>query len=258
MRYKEIRLKEFNNKASSEAVLRVYLHEDNIKRPIMAVVPGGGYEYLAPSEDEPVVFRFMSDGFNCASIHYAIKKPYPVPHNDLLIALNYINEHKNEMNCNNDLFMIGFSAGGHLVGSYCYLYKELADSINLKAIKPSGIILAYPVISLEKDTHEGTKRTITNGNKKLIKKLSINKNITSDYPKTYIIAGTKDSIVPYNNTQRMALALKRNGIEYQKKLLPCIDHGFNIFSNNSSSLSEKQIKYKAWVDEAINFLKRGQ
>ena len=255
MFYKEVLLNNFNSHASDDAVLRIYLHSDNAKRPMMVVVPGGGYQFLASSEDEPVVFRFLSEGFNCASLHYAINKAFPSPHNDLLIALNYINNYKSEMNITNELYVIGFSAGGHLVGSYSYLYQELAAQINVQAIKPSGIILAYPVISLEKDTHEGTKRVITGDNQKLIKKLSINKHITSDYPKTYIIAGTKDTLLNFNNTQRMALALKKHGVNFQKRLLQDIDHGFNIFSNNSSPLSKEAMKNKMWVDEAINFLK---
>ena len=129
MIYKKIYLRDINEHASKDAYIEMYLHEDDFagkyKRTAMLIVPGGGYFSIAPLEAKTVALRYCSEGFNCFAISYAIDTAYPGPHLDLAIATTYIKLNKDEFGLDGKLFMAGFSAGGHLVGSYSYLYKEL-------------------------------------------------------------------------------------------------------------------------------------
>ena len=43
-------------------ILVSYLHEDDVKRPAMVVVPGGQYRYVSPSEGDVGARRFYEKG----------------------------------------------------------------------------------------------------------------------------------------------------------------------------------------------------
>ena len=182
MIYNKFDLNDYSKFASSESKLEVYLHGDDKIRPTMLVVPGGGYTFVAQSEAKPVALRYLSEGFNCFVLTYSIQKPYPIPHLDLASAVMYIREKQKEFNLDGNLFVVGFSAGGHLVGSYSYLYKEIAEKIDVEPalLKPSAIILSYAVISLQTDAHKKTKDFITDNNPDMVDKLSIEKHVGKD------------------------------------------------------------------------------
>ena len=44
-------------------------------RPAVIVCPGGGYGGLSPREAEPVVRRFLGEGFNCYLLTYSVGAP---------------------------------------------------------------------------------------------------------------------------------------------------------------------------------------
>ena len=49
-----------------------YIHEDDIKRPCILVVPGGGYCVVSPSEGELVALKFYEKGYQTLQGLYAI------------------------------------------------------------------------------------------------------------------------------------------------------------------------------------------
>ncbi len=51
------------------------------------------------------------------------------------------------------------------------------------------------------------------------------KNVTSDYPPTLLIHGTKDTDVPYEQSVMMAKQLKQHGVEHQLVTIPGGEHG---------------------------------
>ena len=260
MIYKKFNLTDYSKFASSESKLEVYLHGDNKIRPTMLVVPGGGYTFVAQSEAKPVALRYLSEGFNCFVLTYAIQKPYPIPHQDLACAIKYIRERQKEFNLDGNLFVVGFSAGGHLVGSYSYLYKEIAEKMAVEPslLKPTAIILSYAVISLQTDTHKKTKDYITDCNPNMVDKLSIEKNVGKDYPPTFVWATEGDRLVSPEHTNMMAEVLKKNGVIYEKHIFPVLDHGTNVLSmdtrQNPRPFSDYDLICKTWVDKSINFI----
>lgn len=259
MIYKEIALNSVNSHASKEAKLSIFLHGDDKIRPAMIVVPGGGYHFVAQSEAKPVALRYLSEGFNCFVVDYIIQTPYPAPHLDLASAIKYVKEHKEEFMLDGNVFAVGFSAGGHLVGSYSYLYKELADimGVDPSILKPSGIILSYPVISVKE--HLGTtRRIVTGGDESLLSKFCIDENITSDYPPTFIWTTNKDTLVNPINTEMMADSLKKNHVIYEKHIFANLEHGTNVMSmdtrKNPRLFTDDDLACKRWVDLSINFI----
>ena len=219
MFYKKILLKEINSSFTDEtATLRIYISDRNESvslRPGMLVCPGGGYSFTSPREAEPIAFRFLSEGFNCFILDYRVNKQYPAPHLDLALAMSYIRKHEKEFDLiPNSLSIIGFSAGGHLVGSYGYLYKELAKEIgeSESLLRPFSIVMAYPVVTFQTNTHEETFEIISGNKKEFLDKMDIIKYVDKKYPPTFIWTTLDDALVPSNNSLMMEEALKKNNI----------------------------------------------
>lgn len=268
MIYKNIKLNELHPLLKdSDATLTIFLHDQDkeynnceYKRPGILIIPGGGYEFVSTREKEPVAFKFLSEGFNCFCLTYSCYKHYPTPHLEAAVAMNYINSHKKEFFLfDNNVFMVGFSAGGHLVGSYAYLYPDLAKMLSLEkeSLRPSGLILSYAVLTMGVETHGGTRNVITNNDERLIELLSVEKHITSNYPPTFIWATSTDMIVPPINTYMLIDEFKKYGVKYESVIYPFGEHGLSICRNsttmNYNSLNENEELASSWVSKAVKF-----
>lgn len=265
MLYKKIKLKDICPKITNESVtLRIYICERNDsvnQRPGMLICPGGGYSFCSSREAEPVALCFMSEGFNCFVLEYTTNEKYPAPHIDLAVAYSYIREHEEEFDLlPNSLSIVGFSAGGHLVASYGYLYKELAEILNIKTeiLKPFSLVLSYPVITTSlMHTHQGTREIITNEEEALVEKLDIHRHIQNDYPPTFIWTTKDDDLVPSQNSVLMNEALENAHVKHEFKLYETGWHGLSIANNSccdKGSINENMKKIHEWPSLASEFI----
>ena len=247
----------------STATLRIYIADENetiTMRPGMLVCPGGGYSFTALREGEPVACRFLSEGFNCFILDYTVNHRYPVPHLELAVAMGYIRSHEAEFrllpNC---LSIVGFSAGGHLVGSYGYLYKELGDALNIDAslLRPYSITMAYPVTLMDASSHQGTKDIICDGDEKLMEKLHIPTHVTKDYPPTFVWTTKDDDLVPSRNTVIFAEALKEQGVNHQCVIYESGWHGSSLANYScchKHELTKPMEDIRDWASLATKFI----
>ena len=103
-----------------------------MKLPLI-VVPGGGYNMCSYREAEPIALRYMSEGFNCFVLNYTCNVKYPTPHRELAILFEYIKNNAEKFSIDKEhISLVGFSAGGHLVSSYGFLYKEFEKEFSLE------------------------------------------------------------------------------------------------------------------------------
>lgn len=264
MQYKEILLKDFEpNLSFSNSKLRIYISSPNelVKlRPGLLVLPGGGYSFCSPREAEPIAFRFLSEGFNCFILDYTSFQKYPVPHLEAAAAINYIRKHEKAFDLiENSLSIIGFSAGGHLAGSYGYLYPELARELKYdpSVLKPRALVLAYPVTLMNEFTHQETKQIITGGDEKIIEKLDIPSHITKDYPPTFVWATKDDEMVPVNNSLVLEKSLKNQQIPHKCLIFESGRHGLSV-SNRSvytkQDFTENMKDVRDWASAVSDFI----
>ena len=264
MVYRELLLKDIDsNLAFSNAKLRIYISERNEAisyRPGLLVLPGGGYGICSPRESEPIAFRFLAEGFNCFILEYSTHSKYPAPHLEVARAMKYIREHEFEFDLiPNSLSLVGFSAGGHLAGSYGYLYKEIANENNYETslIRPRALVLAYPVTLMNEFTHEGTKEIITGNEEALIKKLDIPCHIESDYPPTFVWATKDDEMVPVDNTICLEEALRKQNVKHECIIFDSGRHGGSLVNRSvylKTDITEKMKDIRDWASSAANFI----
>lgn len=257
-------LGEIRPSLNTEAYFEAYIQEENkefgfINRPGFIIVPGGAYSFVAEREGEPVALRLGSEGYNTFVFHYSCDKPYPQPHLELASMINYIKENKN-LFClsSEELPIVGFSAGGHLVATFSYLYEELAESLRIKAeqIRPTKIVLAYPVISMKIPTNSCTSKRITNNfDSSLVSKLSAEENIDKHYPITYIWSSKGDKLVPFRHSQIFVESLIKNNIKHRFVLYNNVDHGISIANLSTALKHENFIEAKDWLNDMLDFIR---
>ena len=147
---------------NSEATLTTYVPLQDrydfrgIKRPVVLVCPGGGYQYVSENEGEPVALAYAREGYCTFVLNYSVRieNPFPKSLTEIAAAIKLIREHAEEWNINpDDISVAGFSAGGHLAASIGVFYHHqfLLDAVNAseEEIKPNALILGYPAITLK-------------------------------------------------------------------------------------------------------------
>ena len=224
--------------------------------PAVIICPGGGYASLS-IHNEGVSFakRMLEAGYRAFIISYRVApNRYPDPQMDLGIAIKYLRTNATSFQIDPDNIMIlGFSAGGHLCASTAALRKEIEEKVDRLcpeyseiSIRPDKVCLGYPVISFLSEGHEDSFQMLTGGDESLRTKLSVELQIDSSYPKTFVWTCEDDLLVPPSNAVRMGQALDDQGVEYRLKLYPQGGHGCDLGEGTSAS---------GWVDEMLGFFK---
>lgn len=184
------------------------------KRGAVVICPGGGYGLIG-NEGERVATWFNFFGINAFVLNYRVA-PYrfPAPLLDAKRAIRYVRHNAQKFNIDPEkVAIIGFSAGGHLAGlvsEFFDEYEEYAvDEIDKISAKPDLSILCYPVVSLCEDyAHKGSANNLLGEDTSLLEKLSLEKSVREDMPKTFIWHSAMDQAVHVRNSMELGMALK--------------------------------------------------
>lgn len=238
--------------------------DDNWKRPAVIVVPGGGYEYVSKREGEPVAMQFLSRGFQAFVFTYLCAPDgvrYPEQLLEAACAVDYVKKHAKELRVNPDeVFMVGFSAGGHLTGNLAVEHQNIAQKAGVElACKPTATGLCYPVVS-SIHGHLGSYENLLNGyseeaKEELLKVLNLDEAVSENTPPSFIWTTVEDQAVPTDNAVRYALALDRKGISYELHVYPRGMHGLSVGNEEISKGMNATKKAARWIDECVDFFR---
>lgn len=222
--------------------LTFYLHEDDEVRPLMLVVPGGGYCMVVPPEGEVVAKEFYGRGMNCAVLTYTTDITFSIPlmHQpleDISRAVRYIRKNAADLKADPSKIVIcGFSAGAHLCGSLGVHFADVTDpDPELAAIsnRPDAMILSYPVITSGEKTHEFSMWALIgkDGPASEYEYFSLEKQVSSDTPPTFLWQTVTDDLVPIDNSMMFASALRAAGVPYAYYAFPAGWHGLSVLND---------------------------
>lgn len=261
-----------------EATLTSYVCEQDIKiapRPAVIVCPGGGYTFLSPREAEPIVRKFFGEGMNVYLLNYSVKeraKDY-APLIEAAKAIKLVRERADIDNTDpKKIFILGFSAGGHLAASAGTLWNlpVVRDALGISSgdapegiNRPDGMILCYPVISVGKYTHKSTAKYICGRDhmaditEEDIKKFSLNLNVDSTTPPTFLWHTAADELVPIQNSVMLISALVEAGVPFESHIFPYGHHGLSLASSETADGNESYLEphTEIWPELAIKWIK---
>lgn len=240
------------------------LTDDSVK-PAALIVPGGGYETVEMvNEGFRTAAAMEKLGFRVFILRYRVSpNSYPEPQKDLALAIRTIRAYADRYRLDpDDLLVIGFSAGGHLVASET-LYAEEIDALLSEELeqnypnlvercsgisaKADKVCLGYPVISMTKEAHAGSVKALTHGDPALMDKLSVELHADAAFPKTFIWANDDDAEVPPSNARRLAERLSSEGVPSLYHAYPQGGHGCGLGTGTSC---------EGWIDEMTAWMNR--
>ena len=233
------------------------------KRPAVIVVPGGGYGFVSKREGEPVANYFLANGFQAVVLTYLVSGDgvsYPEQLIEIASAVDFVKKHAEEYNVNPDeVFVVGFSAGGHLVGNLATQYMEApvlaGQSLDCK---PTAAGLSYPVVYPE--GHMGSYVNLLQGydgeeKERLMKKLTLDKAVTKDTVPSFLWSTAGDGLVPPQNALRYAMACAENGVLFEIHVYPQGGHGGATADWEVNGQEQFLRKIHAWLENCASFFR---
>ncbi len=222
--------------------------------PFVIVCPGGAYEFVSDSnEGKPFAEKLNEAGYNAFVLFYSVgpgnaQNPHPL--NDVARAIKFIKDRADEFKVDKNRFaLMGSSAGGHLCSIFSARYSEFMTETDgtVYDLRPSALLLVYPVISLENPTHKLTQTNFLGlrNSKKDRAAASVQYLVNEDYPPTFTWHNKDDTSVSCENSIMLKQALDKCNVRNELMLFEKGGHGVGLAEGKDA---------EGWIDHAISFL----
>ena len=237
--------------------IETYFVKTNSPKPCFIIVPGGGYHHTSNRESTYYAQLFNRLGMHAVVLYYR-EELYkePQPQKDLAETIKFLKQNSAKYHILKDnINLIGFSAGGHLIAStMCHM--EMFDF----DITCKSMMLGYPVITSDpKYAHMGSFTNLLEeefGNRREF--YSLEKHVHEKMPKTFIWNTVEDQSVNVMNSILFIQALieKNNYVEYH--LFNDGLHGLSSCTEHTAQGEEKYINEHAsiWIELYLRFIKK--
>lgn len=262
---------EFTPGGYENCKVKAWLHDAldgyQINYPAVIICPGGAYAGVSGREAEPVAAPFYTAGFNTFILYYSIgaRAAGFEPLCQLAATIAEVRERSEDWHTiPNKIAVCGFSAGGHLAASLGVLFNEpefLKIFGSTKHIRPDAVILGYPVITSDAYTHVESIENVSGSPKgsETYKWFGLDNHVDAQTPPMFLWHTAADSLVPVENSLKMAAALSAEKIPFELHVLPEGEHGMSVCTEEVGTPSAYNARWVewciVWLREQMNFSK---
>lgn len=225
---------------------------DDGERWAVLILPGGGYECLAPAEDEPVALAFLAAGIQAFVLEYSVlPAQWPQQFLEGAAALAWMRAHAADYGFRPDRVAVcGFSAGGHLAGHLAASWDHpvLKERLGLtpEQVRPNGAVLCYPVV------HQARYLAPLGGGEEL----EVHRLVRPDHPPAFLWATAGDATVPVGDTLDYARALERCGVPFELHIFADGPHAMGLADRESArDEAHFDAHAAAWHPLCVDWLK---
>lgn len=218
------------------------------------ICPGGGYGGLVTGAEGHGIAAWLN-GHGIAGIVLEYRLPKgrsEVPLLDAQRALRTIRHRSQDLALDpNRLGIIGFSAGGHLASTAGTHFDagdaQSTDSVERVSSRPDFMILVYPVITMDRSAHGGSRANLLGKDPtpELIERFSNEKQVTAETPPAFLTHAADDKVVVPDNSLHFYEALLAKNVPAKYLALPSGGHGLNGY---------KGPMWDAWQKQSIEWL----
>lgn len=207
------------------------------KRPVILILPGGGYQVCSNQEADPVAAAYLKAGYHACILRYSVGEnaKWPKPLEDYEKAMELIRSKEEEWHLYSDkIAVIGFSAGGHLAASAAVMSKN----------RPSAVILGYALTGDDVENYNyGAPDTVQYVDEKTCP--------------CFLFAARNDEIVPVMNTIKFMEALAKFDVSFESHIYSYGPHGFSTCDSSVVNLNPRDYcrRIPQWVNDSIGWLK---
>lgn len=247
-----------------KARLTTYIIDNTIEqdkiRPLVLICPGGGYAMTSPKEGEPIALQMNSFGIHACVLNYSCAPAeFPTGLNQLAKSMKLIRENATGWHVDSDkIVVLGFSAGGHLAASLGTFWNKefiLRDlQVKEEEIKPNALVLSYPVITSGEYAHEGSfqnllgDRALDSNWRELV---SLEKQVDSSMPKTFIWHTFEDQAVPVENSLFLANAMRKANVAFTLHIFEKGRHGLSLGTKETGEVVKE---VQPWIKMAGDWI----
>lgn len=218
------------------------------KGAAVLIIPGGGYHHLSYNISGFQLAKwFNTMGINAFVLTHRLpispdlKEREKAPLQDAERAMRIIR--KNAVNWKietNKIGVMGCSAGGHLAASLGTIKDDFAvigDEFDVYSFQPNFMILVSPVIDMGKEAHKGSLENLLgpNPSEELIKKYSLQFQVSNYTPVTFIADAFNDKTVSPRNSLMFYEALLVNKISSSLHIFNEGGHAIALRNNPGSA-----------------------
>ncbi|MBQ9828686.1 MAG: alpha/beta hydrolase [Lachnospiraceae bacterium] len=244
-------------KDGREQVLIPFMAGYSEPGPCVIIVPGGAYHHSAVyREGIPAAEGLQARGITSFILGYDCSKPfsYPKPLEDMASAILFVRKNAEKLNIDpGRVYVMGFSAGGHLAAAEAALYNEIdTDESRFAGIskRPDGLMLAYPVISFREAAQKDTVKWLLgeDPSEELLDRMSIEKNVTGDFPPAFVWCCRDDATVDPRHTELLKEALDSCNVLHNMQIYESGGHAICLGEGTSAA---------EWLNKALDFFNIG-
>ena len=249
--------------AAPDVTLHPYLLDNSEEveadrlRPLVILLPGGGYHFRSFREAEPVAARLMGLGLSVCVVEYAVAPHiFPAAMLQVLRAIAYAREHSRQWHIDPDrIILMGFSAGGHLAASAGVFWSKpfYSQKIGLtpEQVKPNALALGYPVITSGEFAHKDSIRNLLGEEIDIFSQtVSLELQVNKEVPPTFIWHTWYDQAVPVENALLFATALKKAEVPVALHIFTRGAHGLSLSNDQVYGPDNLNARHDTarWVD----------
>ncbi len=123
------------------------------------------------------------------------------------------------------------------------------DAIDQLSARPARAVLVYPVIDMGAHAHSGSRGRLLGErpDPALATQYSVQEHVRADMPPTMLIHANDDRVVSVHNSEVMAQALARAGVEHELHVFAHGGHGFGMRLQPGSTLAQWPALAQAWL-----------
>ena len=218
-------------------ILDAYEEQDpGLKRPLVLVCPGGAYRFTADREAEMIALQFNSMGYHSAVLRYSCAPAvFPTALTEVAASIKMIKEQSENWHVDTEkIFVMGFSAGGHLAASYGVFWNRsfVAEAVGCSTefLKIAGMILCYPVLtSKEEYTHlESIHNLLGEDYEAKKEEMALENQVGPHTPPAFLWHTFADDAVPFQNSLFFVEAMGKAGVSAEYHLYPEGSHGLSL------------------------------
>ncbi|MGE6331539.1 alpha/beta hydrolase [Stenotrophomonas sp. NPDC077659] len=225
----------------------------------LLVIPGGGYQRVVIDKEDSALLPDWVDraGYTLFVLRYRLPqtgRDRQAALADAQRALRVVRDQAARRGLDvGSVSVMGFSAGGHVAARLATAFDANAyparDAIDRLSARPARAVLVYPVIDMGADAHSGSRGRLLgeHPDAMLAAQYSMQHQVRADMPPTLLVHANDDRVVNVRNSELMAAALARAGVEHELHLFAHGGHGFGMRVPAGSTLAVWPALAQAWL-----------
>ena len=231
---------------------------DGRDKPLLLVLPGGGYQVCAAAERSPVARRFAELGYAAFALDYSVRGQenphavFPGPLLEVAEAVKTLRENAAALGADRTrLYLFGSSAGAHLAGCFGNLWDDrglFGGVADAETLRPTALVLLYGATEFRQEdmmlpSIYGHGAPFTDEE---LARWTVRSHLGPGTPPMILFHSAPDPTVPMRYSLDLFAALQAREIPSELHIFGCGEHAYGLGAGTPAEV---------WPELADRFLR---